>query len=180
MKLIHGLLLSVTMSAALMACNNDRKTDSDGDDDMTTATTTTTTTTEEQVQPGTYVDLNTGKKVYIVRDESTGYATDSIAKVPVEFYVNPSTNDTLYRTGAVVNNMLVQEDGKWKLDETKVKAEGDKLKIKDDSSKVKINGDKSKEKEGDYKKKVNGDQVKIKDGDSKTKIEDGEVKKQKN
>lgn len=175
MKSIHGLLLGATMTVALMACNNDGTTDTtanaDADMDMSA------TTTEAQVEPGTYVDLNTGKEVYIVRDENTGYATDSIAKVPVEFYVNTSTNDTLFRTGMVVNNMLIEEEGTWKLDETKVKIDGDEIKIKDGDSKVKIDGEESKVKDGDYKKKVDGDDVKIKDGDSKIKIEDGEVKK---
>lgn len=173
MKSIHGLLLGATMTVALMACNNDATTDTtaDADMDMTAAT------TEAQVEPGTYVDLNTGKEVYIIKDESTGYATDSIAKVPVEFYVNTSTNDTLFRTGMVVNNMLIEEEGKWMLDETKVKIDGDEIKIKDGDSKVKIDGEESKVKDGDYKKKVDGDDVKIKDGDSKIKIEDGEVKR---
>jgi len=172
MKSIHGLLLGATMTVALMACNNEGTTadnDSTADMDMSAGTTA-------QVEPGTYVDLNTGKEVYIIRDESTGYATDSITKVPVEFYVNTSTNDTLFRTGLVVNNLLVEEEGKWKLDETKVKIDGDEIKIKDGDSKVKIDGEDSKVKDGDYKKKVDGDEVKIKDGDSKTKIEDGEVK----
>lgn len=178
MKTIHGLLLAATMTTAFAACNNDRTADSDatGSDTEMTAEGTTSAV----VEPGTYVDLNTGKEVYIVRDESTGYATDSIAKVPVEFYINTSTNDTLFRTGQVVNNMLVEEEGKWKLDETKVKVDGDEIKIKDGDSKVKIDGDESKVKDGDYKKKVDGDEVKIKDGDSKTKIEDGEVKRKDN
>lgn len=174
MKSIHGLLLGATMTVALMACNNEGTTT-----DATTADMdmdATTSGTVAQVEPGTYVDLNTGKEVYIVRDEATGYATDSIAKVPVEFYVNTSTNDTLFRTGMVVNNMLIEEEGKWKLDETKVKIDGDEIKIKDGDSKVKVDGEESKVKDGDYKKKVDGDDVKIKDGDSKTKIEDGEVK----
>ena len=174
MKSIHGLLLGATMTVALMACNNDGTTDTTADADMDMSA---ATTTEAQVEPGTYVDLNTGKEVYIVRDESTGYATDSIAKVPVEFYVNTSTNDTLFRTGMVVNNMLIEEEGTWKLDETKVKIDGDEIKIKDGDSKVKIDGEESKVKDGDYKKKVDGDDVKIKDGDSKVKIEDGEVKR---
>ncbi|HSN65200.1 MAG TPA: hypothetical protein VLS94_01110 [Fusibacter sp.] len=162
------------MTTALMACNNDRTADDSTAADMEM---TTTSGAESQVEPGTYVDLTTGKEVYIIKDESTGYATDSIAKVPVDFYINTTTNDTLYRTGMVVNNMLIEEDGKWKLDETKVKIDGDEIKIKDGDSKLKIDGEDSKEKDGDYKKKVDGDEVKIKDGDSKIKIEDGEVKK---
>ena len=162
------------MTTALMACNNDRTADDSTSADMEM---TTTSGAETQVEPGTYVDLNTGKEIYIIKDASTGYATDSIAKVPVDFYINTTTNDTLYRTGMVVNNMLIEEEGKWKLDETKVKIDGDEIKIKDGDSKLKIDGEDSKEKSGDYKKKVDGDEVKIKDGDSKIKIEDGEVKK---
>lgn len=173
MKSIHGLLLGATMTVALMSCNNDVKTADATDAEMDMST---TSANEAQVEPGTYVNLNTGKEIYIVRDESTGYATDSIAKVPVDFYVNTSTNDTLYRTGMVVNHMLVEEEGTWKLDETKVKIDGDEIKIKDGDSKVKVDGEESKFKDGDYKKKVDGDDVKIKDGDSKIKIEDGEVK----
>lgn len=161
------------MTVALMACNNEGNTaDSTSEMEMDA----TTSGTVAKVEPGTYVDLTTGKTVYIIRDEKTGYATDSVAKVPVEFYVNTSTNDTLFRTGMVVNNLLIEEEGKWKLDETKVKIDGDEIKIKDGDSKVKVDGEESKTKDGDYKKKVDGNDVKIKDGDSKIKIEDGEVK----
>lgn len=177
MKLIHGLLLGATITTALMSCNNERTADDSTAAEMDSTTAIANVTT---VEPGTYVNLNTGKEVYIVRDASTGYATDSIAKVPVEFYVNTTTRDTIYRTGMVVNNMLVEDNGKWKLDETKVKIDGDEIKIKDGDSKTKIDGEDSKEKDGDYKKKVDGDEIKIKDGDSKTKIEDGEVKKKTN
>ena len=179
MKSIHGLLMGATITFALMACNNDERTaDATNDDGKMESTSTAAVAAE--VVPGTYVDLNSGSEIYIIRDKTSGYATDSIAKVPVDFYVNTSTNDTLFRTGMIVNNMLVEEDGKWKLDETKVKVDGDEIKIKDGDSKVKIDGDESKTKEGDYKKKVDGDDVKIKDGDTKIKIEDGVVTKKKN
>ena len=180
MKSIHGLLMGATITFALMACNNDERTANAATEDADVDMTTTTTSTAREVVPGTYVDLNSGSEIYIIRDKTSGYATDSIAKVPVDFYINTSTNDTLYRTGMVVNNMLIEEEGKWKLDETKVKVDGDEIKIKDGDSKVKIDGDESKTKDGDYKKKVDGDDVKIKDGDSKIKIEDGVVTKKKN
>ncbi|MDB5120312.1 MAG: hypothetical protein JWN56_1530 [Sphingobacteriales bacterium] len=178
MKPIHGLLMGATMTFALMSCNNKGTADGDASTDTIIESTDmgTTATTSNEVVPGSYVDLNTGKKVYIIRDNDSGYATDSIAKVPIEFYINSETKDTLYRTGMVVNNMLVEEDGKWKLDETKVKIDGDKIKMKDGDSKTKINGEESKVKDGDYKEKVDGEDVKIKDGDTKIKIEDGKVK----
>lgn len=183
MKPIHGLLMGATMAFALMSCNSKKSADGDASTDSvvesTDMSTSTTTTTTHKVTPGSYLDLTSGKKVYIIPNNSSGYATDSIANVPIEFYINPETNDTLDRTGMVVNHMLVQEDGKWKLDETKVKIDGDKMKMKDGDSKTKIDGDKSKVKDGDYKEKMNGDDGKIKDGDTKIKIKDGEVVKEK-
>jgi hypothetical protein len=179
MKSIQKLLMGITISTALMACNNENAKDSTANDTAAMEAGVSSAT----VVPGTYVNLTSGEEVYIVRDENSGYAIDSIAKVPVEFYVNTSTNDTLFRTGLVVNNMLVQEEGTWKLDETKVKVDGDDIKIKgEDGSKVKIEGDGDiKIKDGDYKKKVSEDgDVKIKDGDTKIKIEDGVVTKKKN
>lgn len=183
MKPIHGLLTGAAITFALMSCNSKHSADGDASSDSivesTDMSTTTTTATSHKVTAGNYLDLNSGKKVYIIPDSGSGYATDSIAKVPIEFYINPETNDTLDRTGMVVNNMLVQEDGKWKLDETKVKIDGDKMKMKDGDSKTKINGDESKVKDGDYKQKMDGDDGKIKDGDTKIKIKDGEVVKKK-
>jgi len=190
MKPIHGLLMGATMTFALISCNNKNTADGDASTDSLMESTDMATT--YKVVPGKYVDLNTGKEIYIIRDDNNGYATDSIAKVPVEFYINADTKDTLYRTGMVVNNLLVEEDGKWMLDETKVKIDGDEIKLKDGDAKIKMDGEESKVKDGDYKKKVDGDEskikngdykekrdgddVKIKDGDTKIKIEDGEVK----
>lgn len=180
MKSTGKLCLAAAMALALSACNNEaRENANTATDDMHADSSMAVADSPVKVVPGSYVNLGTGKKVYIIPEESTGYAYDSIAKVPVEFYINPSTNDTLDRTGRVVNHMLVQHDGKWTFDGTKVKVDGEDIKIKDGDTKVKMDDDESKVKSGDYKKKVDGDEVKIKDGDTKTKIEDGEVKKKK-
>ena len=103
-----------------------------------------------------YVDLSSGEKVKLEKDESTGLMVNAETKKPVYIYVDTKTNDTIYgATGKVINGYVVKtEDGKYKY-------EGD---------------DEYKIKDGDYKKKVDGDEVKIKDGDTKVKIEDGERK----
>jgi hypothetical protein len=126
------------------------------------------------VIPGLYTDLITGRRVYIIRDPETGYAYDSVGRAPVEFYVN-NDHDTLYRTGEIVNNAIIKsDDGTWKIDQTKIKANGDKLKVKDPDSKVKLeDGNEAKVKVGDYKKKIDGDKVKEKDANTKSKTEDG-------
>ncbi|MHB1179234.1 MAG: hypothetical protein ACYCZO_12985 [Daejeonella sp.] len=147
-----------------------------------------------KVQPGTYVDLNTGDSIHVIADPETGYAFNSDTKKPVYLYVN-NKRDTIFTTGAVVNNKIIRvNDDYYEIDDAKVtvddkdvtikyadykkKVDGDDYKIKDGDYKLKVDGDgDSKMKDGDYKKKVDKDgDVKIKDGDSKTKIEDGVVK----
>ena len=102
-----------------------------------------------------YLDLSTGDKVKLEKDESTGLMVNAETKKPVYMYVDTKTNDTIYgKTGVVVNGHVVKVDGKYWYDG-------------DDDYKVKY-GD-------DYKRKVDEDgDIKIKDGDTKTKI-DGET-----
>jgi hypothetical protein len=155
-------------------------------------------TNKNEVVPGTYVDLNSGDSIQVIADPQTGYAINSETQKPVYLYVD-NDRDTIFTTGAVVNNKIVRvDDGYFEVDETKVniddkdltikyadykkKFDGDDYKVKGDDYKLKVEGDGDmKLKVGDYKKKVSEDgDVKIKDGDSKTKIEDGKVTKTKN
>jgi outer membrane lipoprotein SlyB len=117
----------------------------------------------------TYVDLETGKTITVVKDSTTGHMINAETKEPVGIYVNTATNDTIYgRTGKVINNLVVKSpDGKYTYkDESEIK-------VSTGGSEVKVNSD-----DGDYKKKVEKDgDIKIKDGDTKIKIEaDGEKK----
>lgn len=158
----------------------------------------TACSTKDKVEPGTYIDLNSGDSVQVIVDPATGYAINSVTQKPVYLYVN-NNQDTIFTTGVVVNNKITRvndeyyevDDAKVKIDDKDVnvkyadykkKFDGDDYKVKGDDYKLKVEGDgDSKLKDGDYKKKVDehGD-VKIKDGDSKIKIEDGVVKKRKN
>lgn len=154
---------------------------------------------ENKVEPGTYVDLNSGDSIEVIADPETGYAINSETKKPVYLYVN-NDRDTIFTTGAVVNNKITRvNDDYYEVDDAKVtiddkdvtikyadykkKFDGDDYKVKGDDYKLKVEGDgDSKLKVGDdYKKKVSEDgDVKIKDGDTKIKIEDGVVTKSKN
>ena len=139
-----------------------------------------------------YVDLRTGKKIQLVKDEKSGYMINVETQKPVYLYVDPSTQDTFYgRTSVKANGKIrrlneggfafigddsyVYKAGEYqlKVEDNTPKLEGDvKIKYGDDGS-VKIKAD-------GYKKKIdaNGD-VKIKDGDTKITIKDGkkEVKR---
>lgn len=151
--------MALLLAGLALGCNS--KTNQTTDADSVDATTTEAdNTVTAGVIPGTYTDLTTGKEVYIIADPQTGYAIDSISRVPVEFYIN-TTGDTLFRTGVVVNNMLVRSGEKWIFDDSKVKVDGDQIKIKGPDGKVKVESD--------------GD-IKVKDKDGKVKIEEDTVK----
>ncbi len=156
------ILSFAVISSAVVACTN--KNAEDGATDTTMMSESTEmTTTSASVVPGSYTNLSTGKTVYIIADPTTGWAVDSITKVPVEFYID-TTGDTLFQTGVVVNNAIMKSDGKWTLDETKIKRDGDDIKIKnEDGSKVKMEADGDmKTKSADGKIKVEDDTVKVK------------------
>ena len=162
MKNLLKILSFTVISTAVIACSNKNGADEDGDTTMMSESSEMTTTSTAQVVPGSYTNLNTGKTVYIVADPATGWAVDSITKVPVEFYIG-TTGDTLFQTGLVVNHAIMQTDGKWMLDETKIKRDGDDIKIKySDGSKVKMEDDDLKIKGEEGKIKVNDDTTKVK------------------
>lgn len=163
MKNTLKIALASVFIFAVAACNN-KNSDTENADSLAAAESVTTSTSAPAVQvvPGTYTDLSSGKPVYIVSDPETGWAMDSISKVPVEFYID-RTGDTLFRTGLVVNNAIMKSNGKWILDETKIKRDGDEIKIKyADGSKVKMDNDELKIKGEEGKIKVDDDTVKVK------------------
>jgi hypothetical protein len=142
------------------ACSND----GEGDTASTDSTSITTTEMDASTASGGtsgYVDLSTGASVR--RDEATGRYVDE-SNNPVEFYVDINTQDTFYgSSGQVVNNALIHsDDGTWKLDDTKIKIDGDEMKMKNGDDKVKMEGDEYKEKTGDTKMKSDGDETKVK------------------
>lgn len=141
---------------------------------------------------GEYIDLRSGKKVEIEKDDKTGYMVNKKTRKPVYLYVDPESSDTFYgRTGKKINGDVivttsgnyrytgdddyVYKNGDYKL---KIEADGD-MKEKDGDYKIKVEEDGDyKVKNGDYKRKVEADgDIKIKDGNKKIKIdEDGETK----
>ena len=130
----------------------------------------------KKVEPGMYVDLNTGDSISVIVDPETGYAINAETKKPVYLYV--SQTDTIFTTGQRVNNMIIPlEDGKYEVDGSKIKVDDASVKIKYEDYEREYGQDYTI-KDGDYKKKVEADgDIKIKDGDVKTKIsEDGDVK----
>ncbi len=161
MKNLLRILSFVMISTVIVACSNNKTGDGNTDTTMISESTEMTSTTA-QVVPGSYTELNSGKTVYIIADPETGWAIDSVSRVPVEFYID-RTGDTLFQNGLVVNNALVKTEGKWTLDEAKIKRDGNDIKIKySDGSKVKIDDEDLKIKSDEGKIKVEEDTVKVK------------------
>jgi hypothetical protein len=112
---------------------------------------------------GRYVDLRTGERVELEKDEQSGRMVNAETNKPVYIYVDTRNNDTIYgRTGEVINGHVVKmNDMYWyEMDE--------EYKVKYDDGEYKLKHD-------DYKYKVDDDgDIKIKTDDQKTKI-DGET-----
>jgi hypothetical protein len=136
-----------------------------------------------QTNNSKYVDLKTGQPVDLYYDSKKKKTYSAGNDEPVDLYVNVATGDTIYGEGRfVVNNYIVKtEDGKYKLDNKKVKIDGDEIKIKEGNKKFKMSADEMKIKDGDTdtKIKADADESKIKTEDMKTKDEKGEPTKTK-
>lgn len=146
------------------------------------STNTETAVTAEGIG-ASYINLNsaTGTSSAIVKDttEAGGYVySDTYQPIDEDIlFVEASTGDTLYGPkGLVVNNAVIHENGTWTVDKTKIKRDGDEIKIKSGDDKLKIEDDELKMKTGDSKMKIDDDEAKLKTPDSKTKVEDGETK----
>lgn len=125
-----------------------------------------------------YLDLSTNQYVDVKKD-SSGIMMNAQTGKPMAVYVDTQTHDTIYgQTGEVVNGRVYKtKAGNWM-----VKSNDDEFKGKsesDNTSKVKVDGDKVKIKEGayTYKRDANGD-VKIENGRTQVKI-DGKTGKRK-
>jgi hypothetical protein len=160
-KTILNLLMIASVFAA---CNNKQKSASkEADSSVNRSNDGMVTIKKSTVKSGSYVNLNTGENVYVIPDPITGVAIDSITQIPIEFYYNPITLDTIYQNGLTVNHMLINlGDGKYKLDDMKIKIDGDEIKIKTDTSKIKVDGTDMKVKSGDQKTKITDDIIKVK------------------
>ncbi len=73
-----------------------------------------------------YVDLYTGTPIEVERDAASGNYLNRVSHETVQFYVNTSTSDTFDMKGRVVNNALLRaDDGKFTVNEAKVKIDSD-------------------------------------------------------
>ena len=137
------------------------------------------------------VDLNTGEPIDIYYDTVTWRSINRASNVPVEYYIIRYENadmrpDTVHGvTGLIVNDLLIQNDGKWAFNDAKVKWDGSELRMKDKygrkvkwengSLKIKDWNNKYKSEKGDGAKyKEEWDKIKWKD--LETKIEVGTQK----
>jgi hypothetical protein len=100
--------------------------------------------TDTAVVTYTYVDLYTGQPIDIYYDPVRYVTINRATKLPIDYYVINSVDTVHGLSGLIVNGMLLKEkDGKYKLDNGKVKFDGDELKLKDAQGR-KVKWDKGK------------------------------------
>lgn len=176
-------LLTITGSVLIIAsCQEAANNENDAKSDSIT-TEQPAVDNNAQTNNSKYVDLKTGQPVDLYYDSKKKKTYSASNNEPVDLYVNVATGDTIYGEGRfVVNNYIIKtEDGKYKLDNKKVKIDGDEIKIKEGNKKFKMSADEMKMKDGDTdtKIKADADESKVKTEDMKTKDETGEPTKTK-
>jgi hypothetical protein len=124
------------------------------------------------------MDLSTNAPIEIYYDTLQFRTVNRVTNAPVEFYILNNADTVHGATGLVVNGLLLKAaDGTYKLDNAKVKVDGDEMKIKyADGRKVKWENGKVKIKEWGTKAKSKGDKEKIKNQWSTVKWKNGEWK----
>ncbi|THU41634.1 hypothetical protein FAM09_05925 [Niastella caeni] len=169
-------LLAITGSALIIASCQDANNQSDVTTDSATAEQPLADTTPKSNTQ--YVDLKTGQPADLYYNSKKKRTYSETTNEPVDLYVNVVTGDTIYGQGRyVVNGYIVKTaDGTYKLDDKKIKIDGDEIKIKEGDKKFKMEEGEMKIKDGDEKMKTDGDESKIKTEDMKSKTEDGQTK----
>ncbi|WP_207511520.1 hypothetical protein [Longitalea luteola] len=163
-------LLAITGSALIIASCQD----ADNQSDVTEDTLATQESVDTTHKPNTqYVDLKTGQPVDLYYNPRKKRTYSESTNEPVDLYVNVATGDTIYGQGRyVVNGYIVKtEDGTYKLDNKKIKIDGDEIKIKEGDKKFKMEDGEMKIKDGDVKAKADEDGTKLKTEDMKMKKE---------
>ena len=163
----------------LAACNGTGNNNGAMNPGDSTVTTTTTTTTIHHKYSGTftpkpsvkYLDLKTNKEITVRIDTVQGAVVNSETNEPVDLFVVPDTNDTIYGvTGSVVNNDVIHdESGDVRVDTVRINtvAPADNTgQVADDSHTGKVK----------YKENADGTKSKYKDEDEKVKEKNGVIK----
>lgn len=144
-------------------------------------------------QTYTYVDLNSGQTIEVYYDTVNWVTVNKVTSEPVDWYIIHYTDradyDTVHGvTGIIANGMVIRDnEGKWMFDESKVKWDGEELKMKDrygrkvkwEAGELKIKdwNSKYKSEEGDDTKyKQEWDKIKWKDDEIKVEVGAGKVK----
>ncbi|WP_205508453.1 hypothetical protein [Longitalea arenae] len=172
-------LLAITASALIIVSCQDANNQSDvTEDTLANEQSAADTTPKSNTQ---YVDLKTGQPVDLYYNPKKKRTYSESTNEPVDLYVNVATGDTIYGQGRyVVNGYIVKtEDGTYKLDNKKIKIDGDEIKIKEGNKKFKMEDGEMKIKDGDVKVKSDEDESKLKTEDMKLKKEAGEDTKMK-
>lgn len=81
-------------------------------------------------QTYTIVDLNTGTPIDVYYDTEKYITINRVNHQPVDYYIVNNVDTVMGTTGLVVNGMLIRTpEGKYRLDENKVRISGDELEV---------------------------------------------------
>ena len=176
------VLIGSAVILLFSACNEESSTSTTTDTDSTTSTSSTSnmetgvTAETNNFETRSFMDLKTGTPLTLRRDTVTYRYVDVNTGREVSYYYDPSTRDTFDSRGYILNNSLIMKDGNYTIDEIKVIANPDNIKIKEGDNKMKMDDNSMKLKDDESKIKERGDMYKEKTDSTKIKVTDDKLK----
>jgi hypothetical protein len=179
-------LIGTAAMLSLAACNDNATTDTTMKDstvttnpgDTTVQTTTTTTTTTKTVHPianfekRIFYNVVTKKPVKLRMDTVLHFYVDvTTNQQPDYYYYDPAAKDTFDYYGRRLNNALMNENGTWRLDESRITDDGMNMNTDNSSNTISndtsVNNSKMNSTNSKMKIKVKDDKTKMKTKDHK-------------
>ena len=83
-----------------------------------------------EMQIPEYYDLQTNRPVDVLKDTNSHQYVDLSTHKPLVYYYEAISHDTFDIRGRIINNALILKDGKYSIDETKIKSDMDAFKAR--------------------------------------------------
>lgn len=117
----------------IISCNNTSTTSADN-----SSATPIAKVDSNEIQMPEYYDLETSRPVDVTMDSITNQYEDISTNKSLTYYYDGVSHDTFDIHGRIINNAIIFSNGKYAIDETKVKSNIDSFKIRTADMKKKM------------------------------------------
>jgi len=92
----------------------------------------------DEMQMPDYYDLETNRPVDVIQDSNTHQYVDVSTQKPLHYFYDAASHDTFDIRGRIINKAVINANGKYFIDRSKIKSGEDSFKIRTDKMKMKM------------------------------------------